>query len=42
LWEWRRKQSPEALKEYDDYFAPPEVWDESKKMQEAMRNKPNE
>ncbi|WP_063847510.1 NADAR family protein [Bacillus sp. FJAT-28004] len=42
LWEWRRKQSPEALKEYDDYFTPPEIWAESKKMQEAMRNKSNE
>lgn len=38
LGEWRRKQSPEALKEYDDYFTPPEEWVEARKVSEALMN----
>jgi hypothetical protein len=29
LWEWRKKQSPEALKEYDEYFTQPEEWNKA-------------
>ena len=36
LWEWKKKQSPEALKEYDEYFTPPEEWIEAKKVREAL------
>ncbi|OMF22040.1 NADAR family protein [Paenibacillus sp. FSL H8-0259] len=39
LWEWREQQSPEALKEYDAYFTPPEEWTEAKRIQEEYRKK---
>ncbi|GLX69348.1 NADAR family protein [Paenibacillus glycanilyticus] len=42
LWEWRKKQTPEALKEYDDYFTLPDAWVEANQIREKMRNKTDE
>ncbi|WP_246314278.1 NADAR family protein [Paenibacillus foliorum] len=39
LWEWRKKQLPEAIKEYDEYFTPPEQWVEASKVREAHKNR---
>ncbi|OPH57745.1 hypothetical protein BC351_04335 [Paenibacillus ferrarius] len=39
LWEWRIKQSPEALKEYDEYFTPPGEWAEASRVREALKNR---
>ncbi|NOU98590.1 DUF1768 domain-containing protein [Paenibacillus sp. LMG 31457] len=39
LSEWRKKQTSEALKEYDEYFTPPEEWIEARKVREAIKNK---
>jgi len=36
LWAWRKKQSPEALQEYDAYFAPPEEWVKARIIRERL------
>jgi ribA/ribD-fused uncharacterized protein len=38
-WKWRSKQSPEALKEYDDYFTLPEEWAKAEKFKEEFRKR---
>ncbi|UQZ37546.1 DUF1768 domain-containing protein [Paenibacillus sp. PK3_47] len=38
LWEWREQQSPEALREYDAYFTPPEEWAEAMKLVEELED----
>lgn len=37
LREWRERQSPEALREYEAYFTLPEEWAEAEKFKEELR-----
>jgi hypothetical protein len=38
LWEWRKKQSPDAMKEYDEYFVLPKEWAEAREITEKLKN----